>query len=449
MAERVVSRPETFVPDAAGQRDAGSPPRRSPVTPAGEHYEHLGEIGRGGMGTVYSVRDLRLLRISAMKVMASRLAERRHEVDRFLCEARITAQLDHPNIVPVHEIGTDANGSPYFTMKRVEGRTLSDWIGDLGPLHRDPEQFRLVLDAYLKVCDAVAFAHSRGVIHCDIKPSNVMVGSFGQVYLMDWGLAQVLSENAANSEGHPQGVAGPAARRSGRPAGTPSFMSPEQATCAPLDERTDVFGLGALLYAVLTGRPPFPGADNESALSQARAGVVAPPTAADMPLPKGLFETSLRAMAHEKSERQRDVGALKREVEDAIRALPFVPTKVYAPGSRIVSEGEPGDCAFVVVSGSCVAYKADETGGRLVLRHLDAGSVFGETAVLSGGVRTATVEAQDEVVVNVVSRQVLEQNLGLATPFGAFVTALADRFRELDGRANPATIQPVSASRRR
>ena len=448
MAERVVSRPETFVADDAGQCEAGSPPRRGPVTPARQHYEHLGEIGRGGMGTVYCVRDLRLLRTSAMKVMASRLAVRRHEVDRFLCEARITAQLDHPNIVPVHEIGTDADGSPYFTMKRVEGRTLSDWIGELGPLHRDPEQFRLVLDAYLKVCDAVAFAHSRGVIHCDIKPSNVMVGSFGQVYLMDWGLAQVLSENAANSEGHLEVDVGPAARRSGRPAGTPSFMSPEQASCAPLDERTDVFGLGALLYAILTGRPPFPGVDNKSALSEARAGAVAP-IAADMSLPKGLFETSLRAMAREKSERQRDVGALKREVEDAIRALPFVPTKVYAPGSRIVSEGEPGDCAYVVVSGSCVAYKTDGTGGRIVLRRLGAGSVFGETAVLSGGVRTATVDALDEVVVNVVSRQVLEQNLGLSTPFGAFVTALADRFRELDGRANPPTIRPAPASRGR
>jgi eukaryotic-like serine/threonine-protein kinase len=440
MAERVVTELETFV---ARESDEGQPPAsaRSGVIPSrSERYQCLGEIGRGGMGNVYSVRDFSLLRISAMKVMAHDLASRPQEVQRFQREARITAQLDHPNIVPVHEIGSDSSGDPYFTMKRVEGRTLKDWIAELGPPPRHSEQFRLMLDAYLKVCDATAFAHSRGVIHCDIKPSNVMVGPFGQVYLMDWGLAQVLGEQFGET-GDPV-IRTRSAKRSGRPAGTPAFMSPEQAGCEPLDARTDVFGLGALLYTILTGEPPFPSDDTESALLQARAGVITPPADAFATVPPALRDACLRAISRDKNDRHAGVAELKQEVERSIQALPFLRTAVFSPGSTVVLEGEPGDCAYVVVSGSCIAYKRGENGKRIVLRKLSAGAVFGETAVLSGGVRTATVEAEDEVVVSIVSRDVLEQNVGLGTPFGAFVKALADRFRELDERFNGGPGEP-------
>src|SRR3954454_14857926 len=140
MVERVVTQLETFVSDETDDGAAGPVPRTGLVMGAGdERYRHLGKIGRGGMGTVYSVRDLGLLRISAMKVMAHRLASRPHEVERFLREARVTAQLDHPNIVPVHEIGLDVRGNLYFTMKRVEGRTLNDWITELGCPARHPD----------------------------------------------------------------------------------------------------------------------------------------------------------------------------------------------------------------------------------------------------------------------------------------------------------------------
>jgi eukaryotic-like serine/threonine-protein kinase len=437
MPDRIVTQHETLVAGAERDNEAAALPRAGMTVPSGmERYQHLGEIGRGGMGTVYSVRDLGLLRTSAMKVMAPHLATRRHEAERFLREARITAQLDHPNIVPVHEIGTDERGNLYFTMKRVEGRTLNDWIDESGGLPRQPEQSRLMLDAYLKVCDAVAFAHSRGVIHCDIKPSNVMVGPFGQVYLMDWGLAQVLGEPAPAADAGVETAEEPAPRRAGRPAGTPAFMSPEQAACAPLDKRADVFGLGALLYTILTGDPPFPGEDTESALSQAKAGEIAPAAEIFALFPRALCDACMRAMAREKSDRHVGVVELKLEVERAIQALPFLRTETHRPGAPIVVEGAPGDCAYVVVSGSCVAYKKDENGNRLVLRRLGPGAVFGETAVLTGGIRTATVEAEDEVVVSVVSREVLERNVGLGTPFGAFVTALAERFVELDERVN-------------
>ena len=141
------------------------------------------------MGSVCSVRDLDLLRCVAMKVLGQDPARNAELVRRFVREAQITAELDHPNIVPVYERGQDRHGNHYFTMKRVDGRTLAEWIEAVGRPTRDGESCRQMLVTVARVCDGLAFAHSRGVLHCDVKPENIMVGSFGQVYLMDWGVA--------------------------------------------------------------------------------------------------------------------------------------------------------------------------------------------------------------------------------------------------------------------
>jgi eukaryotic-like serine/threonine-protein kinase len=398
-------------PDASGDVSAAASPRH-------DRYRRVGEIGRGGMGTVYSVRDLPLSRLSAMKVLSPRLAEQRAEVQRFLREARITAQLDHPNIVPVHEIGTDDEGNLYFTMKQVEGRTLHAWIAELQHPPSHPEAFNLMMESFLRVCDAVAFAHSRGVIHCDIKPENIMVGRFGQVYVMDWGVAEILAERPPTTPGAYRPL-----------TGTPSFMSPEQASRLPLDERSDVFALGALLYTILTGRAPYDEDDTQAALAAARACTVAFPPGLSG-LPTLLCDVALRAMCRDPDQRHQNVLDLRRDVEASLHALPFS-TETFPAGARIVVEGEPGDSAYIIVSGSCVAYRT-VAGERRVLRRLPAGAAFGEMAVLSGKGRTATVEAETDVVVSVVSRALLERNLGLGTRFGAFVLALVDRFRELD-----------------
>jgi len=418
--DRVKTQISTFIETDGGATEPVPGAATVPIPSGGARYQPLGEIGRGGMGTVYSVRDMALLRHPAMKVLSQRLARQTGEVDRFLREARITAQLDHPNIAPVYDVGIDKEGNLFFTMKRVEGRTVHDWITELGQPSTHGEALREMLDTFLHVCDAVAFAHSRGVIHCDIKPENVMVGPYGQVYLMDWGVARVLAESQPGW-----------APRLGTPVGTPSFMSPEQAAGDPLDERSDIFTLGALLYTILTGRAPFDAEDSRKALAKAReCAVTFPPGMRG--LPTLLCEIALRAMAKDPARRYATVLALRNQVEESLHALPFS-AATFAAGVKIVVEGEPGDSAYIVVSGSCIAYKTVD-GERRVLRRLPAGSVFGETAVLSGKARTATVEAETEVVVNVVSRELLEQHLGLGTRFGAFVVALAERFRELDER---------------
>lgn len=416
-----------------------------PIQSVPDRYQYLAPISAGGMGSVHAVRDLGLLRVAAMKVLAPNLAHSAREVQRFVREAQITAQLDHPNIAPVYEIGVDRQGNRYFTMKRIEGDTLADWIGRAGRQDGFSETLGDMMAAYLKVCEAVAFAHSRGVLHCDIKPSNILVGPFGQVYLVDWGLAIVGAARATTRDTQPLVIAGDANLEvGGGPCGTPSFMSPEQVTGARgrFDERTDVFGLGAVLYNILTAVPPFDSEDLATCLDKATACIVTfPPGDPTAPLPIGLCRIVKRAMARDPNDRYQTVDEMQKDIETTMRGFPLS-TEIFAPGERIVAEGDPGDCAYIIVRGTCVAYKMID-GQKVVLRHLGPNSVFGEMAVLSGGVRTATVETVDDVLVKVVPRQLLEENLGLHTAFGLFVVALAERFKELDKRlAERTTARP-------
>jgi len=423
-------------------------PRTSPQPPSladdlPERYQYLGPIGAGGMGSVHSVRDLDLLRVTALKVMAPSLRDRPEQVQRFLHEAQIMSQLDHPHIVPVHEIGVDKAGNRYFTMKRVHGRNLGDWIASLGRPAAHPQALQDMLGAFLKVCDAVAFAHSRGVLHGDIKPDNVMVGSFGQVYLMDWGVARWLHEpRTAQPPADQEPAPSPSYAPSLHVVGTPNFMAPEQAWGDELrvDERADVFALGALLYNILFGQPPYQGETLSEVLTKARQHhIVIPPADPAAPIPFELYQILRQAMHREPRERHRNASELRRAVEEAVKGGPLN-TQMFPAGSQIVREGSAGDCAYIVVRGRCVAFKSAGS-HRQVIRHLGEGQVFGEMALLSGGLRTATVEAVDDVVVRVVTRETLNRNLGLDTPYGAFVVALAERFRELEAERGGAATQ--------
>ena len=213
-------------------------------------YRLIGELGRGGMGTVYLAEDTALDRRVALKVVAT-AASAPEAAERMLREARILAGLEHPGIVPIHDAGALPDGRVFYAMKRVDGQRLDVLAGTL-PL---PERLRI----FRRICEAVAFAHARGVIHRDLKPENVMVGSFGEVLVMDWGVAKVLSEAA------PPFSAAPNARTGGGTAegtvvGTPDYMAPEQAEGAveSTGPRADVYALGGILAFLLRPEPVAP-----------------------------------------------------------------------------------------------------------------------------------------------------------------------------------------------
>ena len=339
----------------------------------GEKYVLGRVIAEGGMGVVREARDLNCRRVVAMKML--RVKDPRYEQEdllRFIEEAQITSQLEHPNIVPVHDLGVDAVGNVYYTMKFMKGILLSDVLDAIRHGRQDMiEQYPLarLLTIFQKVCDAIAFAHSRSVVHRDLKPDNVMIGDYGEVVVMDWGLAKILDPSAVSTSADeaiapmPSETATAIADISTRPLrprettvssirtdtigtslktmrgrvmGTPGFMAPEQARPdRPLDTRTDIYALGAILYSILTLRPPVRGENLKDVLLKIVRGDIIPPAILnqwmDLPqeqagkfvfphcpgrqIPVALSDIAMKAMALDPADRYQTVRALQRDVE--------------------------------------------------------------------------------------------------------------------------------------
>ena len=223
-----------------------APPQGRSSRPSLGPYEIGAKLGAGGMGEVLLARDSRLGRDIAVKRLHAGTASD-EALARFLREARIQARLDHPSIVPIHELGTDGDGQPFFTMKRLAGVTLAQRLAE------PATDTRALLNAFVDVCAATELAHARGVVHRDLKPANIMLGDYREVYVLDWGVARVLDEAEP-------GLASPSAAadsetKSGTVIGTPLYMAPEQAHGELVGPPADVFALGAILFEILVREP--------------------------------------------------------------------------------------------------------------------------------------------------------------------------------------------------
>ncbi|MFO1031953.1 MAG: protein kinase [Planctomycetota bacterium] len=313
---------------------------------ASERYALEGEVGRGGMGAVLRVRDLDLGRNLAMKVVLGSEANANGKegatpavepqvLQRFLDEAQITSQLDHPGVVPVHELGIDAAGRAYFTMRLVRGET-TDQVFQKANAAEDGWTRTRALEVILKVCDTMAFAHRKGVLHRDLKPSNVMVGSFGEVYVMDWGLAKVLGEEErrdlrlrpasevskvrTDRSRDESDSDSPLLTMDGAVVGTPSYMAPEQAEgqIEIMDQRTDVYAVGAMLYQLLTDRQPYLSPKARASPYAILAAVMAgPPTPISQfaeDIPPELVAICERAMARRMADRYPSMIAMAEDL---------------------------------------------------------------------------------------------------------------------------------------
>ncbi len=411
----------------AASRPAGAPPE--PLQPGllAARLRDEGEIAQGAMGSIHQVYDAALRRRVALKVLHARHAGNPQHARRFANEARITGALGHPNVVPVHELMTDGAGTTGYTMKLVGGRSLTELIHAQATRH----DLELILRSLASVCDALACAHSRGVVHCDLKPDNIMVGEFGEVYVMDWGCAVVTGDRTlVDGPIDPEGSA----------VGTPSYMAPEQARgeVSRIDQRTDVFAVGAILYRVLTGRAPYRGSLQQAlaaaqgcefrAIDDSEGQAVKPP-----PM---LAAIATKAMSVEPARRHQSAAELAEDLRNFLRGGNWYAMHVYPAGSFIVSEGDAADAAYIITAGRCEVRRRDPADPRrsLTLRVLEEGDVFGEIAVFADGPRSASVVALDEVSVVVVDRTSLEQ-LAAGTYLGKFVKALAMRFLGNEARS--------------
>ncbi len=285
--------------------------------------------GRGGMGEVWLAEDGQIGRRVALKRLRG---ERVEQKERFLAEAQITGQLEHPSIVPLHDLGVDEEGRPFYVMKFVHGRTLKDAIleyhsTDPSPkVPREVQQLQL-LEGFVDLCHAVAFAHSRGVLHRDLKPSNIMLGQFGETLLIDWGLAKVMDqpeEPGDESYVHVSSSSGSSATQDGSVLGSPAYMAPEVAEgrIAEVDETTDVYLLGATLYEILTGRPPREGSSNLEMLDLARTVSPTAPRKLNRSVTPALEAICLKAMAQRMQDRYRTALEVAEEVQRYLAAEP-------------------------------------------------------------------------------------------------------------------------------
>lgn len=250
------------------ETDAPLPETLNPRT----RYAFFSDIARGGKSLIKSCRDLHLRRTVCYKTLRAEFVNDPIENKRLLREARISAMLQHPNTIPTYELGRDSRGNYYFTMKLVHGYTLREVLN-----YRERYDLSQMLDVLVQVGRALAYAHSRGVVHRDIKPDNILIGPYGEVLLLDWGLAKVWHKDTAASDDEAEideADAGPGMTGEGKLQGTVMYMSPEQIDRDPgINEKSDIYSLGSLLYEVLTGVTPFQGDNIRLLLEKIRADV--------------------------------------------------------------------------------------------------------------------------------------------------------------------------------
>jgi eukaryotic-like serine/threonine-protein kinase len=254
-------------------------------------------LGSGGMGVVYRASDLQLGRTVAVKLLNPPAAEQVEA--RFLREALITARLQHPSIVPVYQGGRWPTGEPFYAMRIVGGRSFKEVVADA----RSLDERLALLPHLIAVAEAIAYAHSEGVIHRDLKPDNILIGPFGETVVVDWGLAKDTRAPAADDV------------RAGTVLGTPAYMPPEQASGLPVDERADVYALGALAYFMIAGAPPYAGEDSAEIVRQVIAGPPRPLSSYDRRTPEDLLAITDKAMARDHVGRYRDAGELARDLK--------------------------------------------------------------------------------------------------------------------------------------
>jgi tetratricopeptide (TPR) repeat protein len=382
-------------------------------------------IAKGGMGEIHLARDGELEREVAVKV--STVSE--GAVDpRFTKEARVLANLAHPNIVPIYNLGVDSAGRPFYSMKLVKGRTLQSVLNAV----REGEDAAVaeftrtkLLMVFRKVCDAMAFAHSKGVLHRDLKPENVMVGEYGEVLVMDWGLAKVIGvEETVQAGVTTRTVSGGLSgdfgmTMEGEVMGTPQYMSPEQAegVVAGLDERSDVYALGAILYAVLTYKPPIDGKTLDEVLGNVKRGSLSPmatatrmtkgiggrPEPMPVEVPEALRAVVLKAMAREKEGRYRGVGELVADLDayvggfatSAEGAGVMRRVRLWVGRNRVLA----GAAAVLLVLGAKVVVDGQRA-NRAIKRLSTSAPVFAARAeeLLRSGDFQGALEAADNAV---------------------------------------------------
>ena len=308
-----------------------------------DRYAAVKTIAKGGMGQVSAVKDRSLSRLVAMKTMSDKEEHEKYDVLAFINEARINAMLDHPNVVPIHDLGLTDDHQPFYTMKLVDGVPLSTVISELkndNPDYVNRYNLSALIQIFLKICDAISFAHSKDIIHLDIKPENIQIGNYGEVLVMDWGISRKMGSKELIRPHSTQLAKSSHATKNtyfseysviptvniGRLMdemetdeyiiGTPGYMAPEQVTDTPetFDERADIYALGSTLYTLITNEQPFVGKTIDAVLELKMNHDLTPPKKLKKDMPDELNSIVLKAMSIDPQMRYRTVEQFSRDI---------------------------------------------------------------------------------------------------------------------------------------
>ena len=282
-------------------------------------YAYFKTIAEGGKSIIKSCKDMHLGRVICYKTLRPEFADDPIEQQRFLREARVSANLQHPNTVPTYEVGRDSQGHYYFTMKLVHGYTLRELLN-----YRERYDLKRLVDVMIDVAHALEYAHSHRVLHRDIKPENILVGPFGEVLLLDWGLAKVWNERGGDVEETGESgtidnsVADTSITGQGQLQGTVTYMSPEQIRRDPqIDYRSDIYSLGVILYEILTGRTPMVAETVNEMINQILESVAAKPSAiSEQSVPKLLESVTMSCIEKEPNKRMQSCGEIVRLLQE-------------------------------------------------------------------------------------------------------------------------------------
>jgi eukaryotic-like serine/threonine-protein kinase len=357
------------VPDTQGPTHGAA--STGPVKAPDSRYALRTLLGKGGMGEVWLAHDERIDREIAIKLMRGG-AGSEDAVARFLREARVQGRLEHPSVVPVHDLGTDAD-APFFAMKRLTGTTLADVL-------RADDQTkwprRTLLARFVDVCLAVEFAHQRGVVHRDLKPANIMLGDFGEAYVLDWGLARMTGDAAEPvlRESDQRGDSGPGHTEAGAMLGTPGYMSPEQMRGDAVDHRTDIYALGCVLYEILTGAPAIA---YDSAFEQTLAAPHHRPSERAADVAPELDEACVNATLADPAKRQSSARSLGDAVQsfldgdrDLERRRTLAAEHVDKAKRAFERSDESGRAEAMREAGSAIALDAENRDAQALLARL-------------------------------------------------------------------------------
>lgn len=388
----------------------------------GNKYKIQEKLASGGMGAILKVIDQDLQRPMAMKVVKPAFKNDEDSLNDLIREAKITGLLEHPNIIPVHELGLSEETGLFFTMKLARGESLNHILTEIKkgtPQYVEKYNMFYLLNIFRRICDAISFAHSKGIIHQDIKPHNVIVGQHGAVLVMDWGLARFIGdpdkEQDASQRDILRNISVFSAEKKKVIQGSPAYMAPEQVQgdSRLLDRQTDIFLLGATLYHIFTLESPYKGSDIKDVLRKAEHRELIPPQDRnpDRMIPEEMGRIIMKAVALKKEDRYQFIQELIDDVDDVIAGKwSNQEKKTFACGQFLMHQGESGEEAYLITKGRVQVFKT--TGDlKIILSTLQQGEIVGEMALITDDKRSASVVALEDTEVAILTKQLLAQNL--------------------------------------